>query len=267
MKKYISIFRIRFINSLQYRIVVIGAIMKGFILGIMEILVYVALYHTNNTAFPMNFSQIVSYVWIQQVLMVLFLVVFGDGEIYSAIANGTIAYDLVRPIDLYGRWFFQSVANRFSFTVVNCMPVLLLALIVPKPYRLTFPLSIEQLFMFILSALLAFMVVVAFALLMYISLFYIISQRGVRIIVTAISSFLSGGVIPLPFFPDKVLTVVNFLPFAAMQNMPLQIFCGNITGIYAVKGIIFQMFWLIALVVIGKLSMGQALKNVIVQGG
>jgi ABC-2 type transport system permease protein len=262
-----SVLRIRFINSLQYRAVTFGAILTRFAWGFMEILAYSTLYHSSNAVFPMEFSQTVSYIWMQQTLIVLFSVVFSDGEIYSAIGSGSIAYDLVRPMDLYGRWFCQSAANRLAFTILNCLPALLVALIMPEPYRMSLPLDQGQFLLFLLSTVLALCVVVAFAMLMYISLFYVLSQRGIRIIVTAFTTFLSGGVIPLPFFPEPVLAVVKLLPFAAMQNMPLRIYSGNIAGADALKGIAFQLFWLAALILIGKFTMGRALKKVIVQGG
>jgi ABC-2 type transport system permease protein len=267
MKMYMSVFRIRFINSLQYRAVVLGEIITRFAWAFMEILAYSALYHTGNTTFPMEFSQTVSYIWMQQTLIALFLVVFSDGEIYSAIGSGSIAYELVRPMDLYGRWFCQSAANRVAFTILNCLPALLVAFIMPEPYRMSLPLDMEQFLLFLLSTVLALCVVVAFAMLMYITLFYMLSQRGIRIIVTAFTSFLSGGIIPLPFFPEPVLAVVELLPFAAMQNMPIRIYSGNIAGVDALRGIAFQIFWLSALVLIGKFTMGRAQKKVIVQGG
>lgn len=267
MNMYMSVFRIRFINNLQYRAVAFGAILTRFLWGFMEILAYSALYHTGNNAFPMKFSQTVSYMWMQETLIVLFSVVFSDGEIYSTIESGSIAYELVRPMDLYGRWFCQSAANRITFTILNCLPALLLALIMPEPYKMCLPLSIGQFLLFLLSTVLALCVVVSFAMLMYISLFYTLSQRGMKIIVTALTGFLSGGIIPLPFFPAPVLAIVKLLPFAAMQNMPLLIYSGTITGTAALKGIVFQLFWLIVLFVIGQLIMRRTLKKVIVQGG
>lgn len=267
MKKYASLFRIRFINSLQYRGALIGHILKNYVFGIMEILVYAAIYRTDALRLPMKFSQLVSYVWMRQIIIILFTVVFSDEEIYTAISSGAVVYDLVRPIGLYGKWFSQSAANRVAFTAVNCLPLVFLAALMPKPYRLTLQIPVWQLALFLLSALLSFLVVVAFAMLMYISLFYIISQRGVRIIVTAVVSFLSGGEIPLVFFPEKILAVVKLLPFAAMQNMPLQIFAGTINGMEAVWGIVFQLFWLAALYLLGRICMGCALKRVVVQGG
>lgn len=267
MKMYISLFRIRFINNLQYRTVALGAIISRFVFGFMEVLAYSALYNSGTITFPMTFSQTVSYIWIQQTLLMMFLVVFSDNEIYSAIADGAIAYELIRPADLYSRWFCQSAANRLTFTIINSLPALFLAFFLPEPYKMSLPLSMGQFLLFLLSTLLAVSVVVAFAMLMYISLFYIIYQRGIRIIVTAFTTFLSGGVIPLPFFPEPVLDVVQLLPFAAMQNMPLRIYSGNIAGIDALKGIVFQLFWLVVLIFIGKFVMERALKKVIVQGG
>lgn len=267
IKAYFSLFRIRFNYNLQYRMVALGTIAKGFMWAMMEILAYRALYRTGFTDFPMEFSQMVSYIWVYQSFIILFRVVFGDGEIYSVLRSGGVAYDLVRPVGLYGRWFCQSASNRLSYALINCLPVLLLGLIMPPPFRLTLPSSAMQSLLFALSATLAFGVTVAMAMLMYVSLFYLISQRGIRIIVTAMTDFFSGGIIPLPFFPESVLKVVRLLPFAAMQNMPLQIFCGNITGTNAMKGIIFQFFWLAALIAVGRTAMEQATKKVIVQGG
>ena len=201
MKMYLSVFRIRFINSLQYRAVLLGAVLTRFVWGLMEILAFAALYRGGSADFSMTFSQTVSYIWMQQALYMLFIVVFGDEEIYSAIGSGSIAYELVRPMDLYGRWFCQSAANRIASTALSCLPVLLAAYLLPAPYGMTLPLGMSQLFLFLISTALALLVVVAFAMLLYISLFYTLSHRGIKIIATALTTFLSGGVIPLPFFP------------------------------------------------------------------
>ena len=57
------------------------------------------------------------------------------------------------------------------------------------------------------------------------------------------------------------------LPFAAMQDAPLRIYSGDIAGSAVTETILLQLFWLLAMVIGGKLLMNQALKNVVVQGG
>lgn len=267
MKMYISIFRIRLINGLQYRAAALGEILIRPVWAMMEILAFLAIYRTSNTALPLDFSQTVSYIWLQEGIRTLFLVVFQDGEIYSTIEKGSIAYELVRPASLYNRWFCQSASNRLAFTLLNGVPALFLALLFPRPYRLGLPPDTGAFLLFLLSLLLALGVVVAVAMLMYISLFYTLAQRGVRLVVTAFTTFLSGGVIPLAFFPERFSKTVKLLPFASMQDTPLGIYNGSLTGVDAIQGIALQLFWIVVLVGIGHLYMNHALKKVIVQGG
>jgi len=267
MKKYCALFRIRFINSLQYRAAALAGLATQFAWGFMEISAFSAFYRTNPAAFPMEFSQTVSYIWMQQAFLALFMMWFWEHDIAASIMEGSIAYEMVRPLDLYNRWFCQIAANRLARAVLRCSPILIVAFLVPEPYRMTLPPDTSQLFLFLLSALLALSVVVAFSMLMYISLFYTLSPTGVRLFVAVISDFLAGGIVPLPFFPAPVRAVAEWLPFAAMQNMPLRIYSGNIMGMDAFAGIGLQVFWLAVLLSVGRLMMGRALKKVIVQGG
>ncbi|MCL2814047.1 MAG: ABC transporter permease [Oscillospiraceae bacterium] len=266
MKKYLTIFRIRFIHGVQYRIVVFSLIFTGFLWGLMLVLAYSAFYRNDPAAFPMTLSETISYMWLQQAFLILFSVVFADVEIETSIESGAIAYELVRPADLYGRWFSRACAGRAAFTVFR-LPLLIIVFFLPAPYNLSIPPDIFQAIMFLPSTALALGVTTAFAMLMYVSMFYTTSYRGVRVLLIAATAFFTGAVIPFPFFPATVRTVLETLPFAAMQNMPLRIYSGNIAGMDALNGILFQIIWLVLLVAAGKLLMRRALRKVTVQGG
>ena len=267
MKKYLAMFRIRFVNALQYRAAALAGMATQFAWGFMEIFAFAAFYRADPGAFPMEFSQTVSYIWMQQAFLALFASWFWERDIATAIMEGSIAYEMVRPVDLYSRWFCQASANRLARAAMRCAPILVVAFIVPEPYRMALPPDAGQLLLFLISALLALCVVVAFSMLMYISLFYTLSPMGVRLIVAVLSDFLAGATVPLPFFPGPLRAVAEMLPFAAMQNMPLRIYSGNIAGAGALAGIAFQLFWFVALLCIGRFFMARALKKVIVQGG
>lgn len=267
MSTYFSLIKMRFINGLQYRTAAVAGIVTQFAFGYMFISQYLAFYRSNPQRFPMEVSQLVSYIWIQQAFLALFMVWFFEGDIFSAIVNGHISYDMARPMDLYGKWYCQSAASRLSKTVLRCLPILVIGLLMPHPYKLIFPPDPLQLLLFVISAVLALMVVVAFGMLIYISTFYTMSPVGVRVIGAVLSDFLAGSIVPIPFFPDSFRHVAQLLPFAAMQNMPLRIYSGNISGFDAVNGIVFQICWLFILVVLGKWWMDRTLKKVVVQGG
>ncbi len=266
MKKYLVIFRIRFIHGVQYRIVVFSLLFTGFLWGLMLVLAYSAFYRSDQTKFAMTLPQTISYMWLQQAFLILFSVVFSDEEIESSIESGSIAYELVRPADLYTRWYVRACAGRAAFTVFR-LPLLIVVLFLPAPYNLSLPPNAFQLVMFLLSVILALGVTVSFAMLMYVTMFYTTSYRGVRVFLIAATAFFTGAVIPFPFFPSPVRTVLEALPFAAMQNMPLRIYSGNIAGANALKGIAFQAVWLVILIMAGKFFIRRATKKVTVQGG
>jgi len=267
MSGYRALFRIRFLSSLQYRAAALGGIATQFAWGFMLLLQFAAFYRTDPTAFPMTPSQLASYIWIQQALLALFMSWFYEQDIFSAITSGSIAYELARPIDLYNRWFCQSAANRLARAAMRCIPILAVAFFLPEPYRMSLPDSFVQFALFLLSTALSLGVVVAFAMPVYIATFYTLSALGTRLVAAVLSDFLAGAIIPLPFFPDGVRQVAELLPFAAMQNMPLRIYSGNISGMDALHGMGLQLFWLVALVLTGKLTMKRALTRVVVQGG
>lgn len=267
MKTYLAVFRIRFINSLQYRSAALAGMATQFAWGFMEILAFAAFYRANPAAFPMEFSHTVSYIWLQQAFLALFMVWFFEGEIFDSISSGNIAYELARPVDLYGRWFSQTAANRVAKAVLRSLPILLVAALVPEPYRLSLPPHAGQFSLFLISALLSLGVVVSFSMLIYITTFYTLSAAGMRIIAAALSDFLAGAIIPLPFFPQPFRAIAEVLPFAAMQNMPLRIYSGNIAGSAALWGIGMQVFWLLSLTLLGRVMMKRALGKVVVQGG
>lgn len=85
--------------------------------------------------------------------------------------------------------------------------------------------------------------------------------------VTSLSEFLSGAVIPLPFLPDGVRTIVELLPFASMQNVPFRIYSGDLSGAAMERSLMLQLIWLAALVIIGCFMESRALKRVVIQGG
>lgn len=257
----------RFINGLQYRAAAYAGITTQFAWGAMNILLFHAFYKADPLSFPMTFPQMASYIWLQQAFLSLFMVWLVDNELFNSVSSGNIAYELTRPADIYGMWFARTLAGRVSKCVLRCMPILIIAFVLPEPWRLTLPPTVLHGVLFLVTAVLSVIIVVAFTMLVYISAFYTVSPMGVRVVVATLTEFLSGALIPLPFLPDKLRKVLEFLPFGAMQNLPLRVYSGQIVGAELTAGIILQVFWCAVLLIIGYLWMKHALRRVVSQGG
>ena len=267
MKKYICFFRLRFSMGLQYRTAAAAGIVTQFFWGAMEILVYRAFYEADAAAFPMSFEAVVTYIWLQQAFLAVFGAWIIEGEIFEAIRNGNIAYELCRPINIYQMWFSRSVANRTSKALLRCVPILAVAALLPAPYGLRLPASWRHGGLFLLTLLVGLLVIVAFTMLVYITTFYTLSPDGVRIFFVSSVEFFAGAVIPLPFFPEKLRYIMELLPFAAMQNVPLRKYSGSMTDEEMLRAVCLQIFWLAVLVGAGWCLCRRAEKKVLVQGG
>lgn len=267
MKKYLSFFRMRFMNGIQYRVAAFAGIVTQFVWGAMEILMFRAFYRADASSFPMELSALSSYVWLQQAFLALFMTWFWENELFQAIQSGNIAYELCRPTDIYKMWFVRGMANRVSKALLRSIPILAVALLLPKPYNLMLPSNPVILGWFLFSMLLGFLVVVAFGMIIYGITFYTVNPMGIRMVSQSLAEFLAGGIIPLPFLPDKIRAVVELLPFAAMQNAPLRIYSGDINGGDIYKTVLLQVVWLITFITIGKFIMNKSLKQLVIQGG
>jgi ABC-2 type transport system permease protein len=264
---YFTLFKIRFINRLQYRIAAWAGLATQFAWGFMNILLFHAFYSENPANFPMTFEQFASYTWLNQALLMLFNTWFWDNSIFDDIMSGNIAYELARPVDLYNMWLVRNMATRLAGTALRCIPVLIVAFLLPKPFGLILPVNIFTFCLFIISAIFAFIIVNLYCMFYYIICFYTINSSGVRIIACSLSLIFSGHIIPLPFFPENILKVLNILPFASMQNMPFFIYSGYWNTKESLIRIMIQLIWIIIFYGLGKLWMHKTKKRIIVQGG
>lgn len=267
MKKYVSFLRIRFVTGTQYRMSMLAAITTQLIWGLMECLAYKALWESSSSSFPMDYAAVVSYFWLQEAFLAIFNVFGADKDIFSLIMNGGIAYEMCRPVSIYSMWFVRNLGGRLSDVFLRCMPVLIGAVLMPKPFRLGAPKSLSAFFLFLLTLGLAAGITIAFCTFVYMLCFFTLSPNGWKRLFTGAIPLLSGAVIPLPFIPQPFRGIMELLPFACMQNVPLRIYSGDLSGQDITKSILLQIFWLAALIALGSLACNKAQKKVIVQGG
>lgn len=267
MKKYYYFFKIRFHVGIQYRVAALTGLITQFVWGLMECIVFKILLESNATSSPMSLAQVVSYIWLKEAFLLLFNTWATDNDIFSMIIDGGVAYELCRPVPIYSMWFSRNVGGRVAEAGMRCIPIIIVAFLLPEPYKLILPKNIGVLLIVIVTMILALGVTVSFCMLVYIISFFTISPQGIRMVLTGAVELLSGAIIPIPFIPNPYKKVLEFLPFASMQNVPLRIYSGNLAGSEMIEAIILQLFWLIILVLLGKALCKLAERKVVVQGG
>lgn len=267
MKKYYCFFKLRFATGMQYRMASITALTTQLIWGLMECLAYKAIAEASGDNLPMEYSSIVTYVWLKEALLILFNTWAVDNELFAMIANGDISYELCRPVSIYSMWFSRITGARTAEAMMRCIPVVLCAFLMPKPYKMSLPPDGVSFLLFLLTLFLALGITVTFCMLVYMLCFFTISPQGWRMVLTGAVDFLSGNIIPLPFFPKKYLFLLELSPFAYMQNVPFRIYSGDLVGGELYQCIVKQVFWIVALMVLGVILWKQAEKRIVIQGG
>ena len=267
MTKYYSFFKVRFFTGLQYRMAAVTALTTQFVWGLMECLAYKALADSNVVALPMDYSALVSYIWLKEAFFALFNTWSSDNDLFGMIVHGGIAYELCRPVSIYKMWYARTIGARVAEAALRCVPVLLGALLIPSPFRISTPASPSAFLLFVITMLLGLCVTVSFCMLIYMLCFFTIAAEGWRMLFMGAVEFLSGSVIPLPFIPQPYRTIIECLPFASMNNVPFRIYSGSLTGNEMLTAIGLQIFWFVCLTAIGSLICRLAQKRIIVQGG
>lgn len=267
MNPYFSIFKIRLINGIQYRIAAFAGIFTQFFWGFLFVMIYEAFYENVTVVPPISLQQLISYVWLQQAFLWLTILWIRDSQIFNLITGGNIAYELCRPCALYEFWYAKLVAQRLAAALLRCLPILIISFWLPHPYNLSLPASFAALGLFIITLALGLLVLVAVSMFTYISVFITMSPAGSIMIFGIIGEFFSGAIVPVPLMPAWLQTVAYLLPFRLASDLPFRVYSGNIPVNEAITGIVVQLVWLLVLVLAGKIALGKALKQVVVQGG
>ncbi len=267
MSSYFSMFRMKLIAGMQYRAAAWAGIATQFFWGLMLLMIFQAFYRSSGTEPPLSWSQLVAYMWLNQAFLAMIMLWYVDGELLSSITDGQVAYELCRPYNMYGFWFARLAATRLSSVALRCLPILVVSFLLPEPFRMMLPASIESLGAFLLSMCLSLLLVTAVSMFIYILTFITMSSSGSRLFIGIAAEFLAGQVIPLPLMPQWLQKVLNFLPYRYISDLPFRLYSGNISGYDAVFQIGVQVAWILGLCLLGKLAYGKIMRRIVIQGG
>ncbi len=271
LRPYRAILSARFRMLLQYRAAAIAGVWTQIFFGLALIMIYEAFYASTTVADqPMTMVQIASYVWLGQALLAM-MPWGADSEIRAMVRSGAVAYELCRPVDLYGLWFVRGVAQRTAPTVLRAVPMTIFAIwalpLLGLPEWQLQPPTAAAGFGFACTLVGALALSCAMTTLINISLLWTISGEGIVMISTTLVSFFSGMIVPLPLFPEWAQTVLAWLPFAGIADLPFRVYNGDIP--FADLGLVLgrQLGWTLVLVVLGRRLLARGMRHLVVQGG
>lgn len=263
MRAYWAIFKMRFIALLQYRTAALAGLFCQTFFGLIMVTAYTAFYRSSHATPPLSLPQVVTYVWLGQAL--LGMQPWGvDNELAGLIRSGNVAYELLRPLDLFTHWYVRCVALRIAPTLLRAVPMTIIAL---ACLGMQLPASIASAGAFLLALTGAALLAGALTVVMSLSLLWTLSGEGIVYLMGTAAMFFSGMIIPLPLFPDWAQGVLAVLPFRGVTDAPYRLYMGQMPPEAVVGVVTHQLAWTIALLLFGRWLLGKGCRRLVVQGG
>ena len=263
MRAYRAVFSARFRLLLQYRSSAYAGMVTQIFWGLIRVAIFSAFYHSTSAKQAIPLPDMITYLWIVQGTIALTLGNV-DKDVRQMIKDGTIAYELVRPLDLYGYWYSRAVANLLTPTFLRFIPLSIIALTF---FGMRLPASSLSALCWLLVTLTAFLMTASLVTFVTAFLLYTISAEGIMRIIPTITYAFSGMLIPIPLMPIWAQKICNFLPFAGMMDRPIRFYIGNLPPSAVFGAIGHQLLWLAILVISGRALLRRATRRIVVQGG
>ena len=263
MNAYYAIFRLRRRLETQYRGAALGGIICQMFFGLVLIALYRALYAGKPQEMP--FSQVATYVWLQQAFFRMLL--SSDPELLDKIRTGGIAYDMCRPVSLYGYYYARIMAQKVMGTLLRAAPMLVFAAVLPDGWGISLPASLPGFLWAAGALLIGLLCVCAMENITMGFTMRTLDSRGMQAMLNLLMMILTGNILPLTLFPDSWQKVITMLPYAQMLDAPIRLYTGEYAPAQGAGVLLLQAGWTAALVCLGVWIWNRNRRHIVLQGG
>lgn len=267
MRVWWELARRSFSRYATYRAATLGGLVPNVAFGYLRAYVLLAVVAQAGPVGGFDEAAIVTYSFATQALIVP-VAMFGGGgasiDLPERIKSGDVVVDLYRPLDLQGYWLAIDLGRAAHGLVTRSLLAFVAGLVA---FDLVVPTGAVQMLGSALVVVLAVVVSFAWRYLLALVGFWLVDDRGLATVAGAAVNFFSGFLVPITFFPGWLEGIASALPFAAMVQLPVEVFVGLHDGPGIASVVAQQVAWLLLLGLAGRVVGALAVRKVVVQGG
>ena len=267
LKPYAALFRQRLLEGLQYRAGFWGSTITHVVWVIVRVVIVGIFYRHGSGQAGVTLTQAAAMIWLQEMALNLMPGFGVDFTVWNKIAKGDVAYDLVRPLDVYSQWYVSALSDKLARFMLSIVPVTAVALLARGDmglYLAPSPLSVlAGLFTLATGLMLSCAVIcLCYAVQMDVNM----GDAPSRVMMI-LAQILAGSVLPLQLWPDAMQTFLRWQPFAAMMDLPLRFMAGSASLSELPPVLLSQLVWGVLIWRLGRAWIGRNLRRLIAQGG
>jgi len=260
---YVEFSRVGFVNILAFRLRYFTGIITYFLNVTVYYFIWTAVFRSSSSLAGYTLAQMIAYVSVGWIIRSFYWNTI-DQEMAYEVIEGKIAMDFIKPVSIQWMWISRAMGeSAFRLGLLTLPTAVILALVFP----IQGPASRENFLLFIAAVAGSFFLMAAINFMIGTCA---IPLKSILALIRAkywLIELLSGLLIPIAFFPQKLQRVMAWLPFEHIANTPLQIYLGKLDRAHAWRALGTQWLWVVALLILAHVWWDRASRKITIHGG
>ena len=263
LRTYGEFVRVGFVNTLAYRLRYYTGIVTYFIYVSVYYFIWKAIFAHSARIEGFDFSQILTYIAVGWVIRSFYFNNI-DQDMAQQVMEGKLAMDLIKPVNTQSMYVAQAFGEALFRLLLLTAPAAVVLLLV---YPLRRPASFAHFAAFFASVVLSFFIVAGINFAVGTLAIRLKSILGLLRAKYFLLELFSGLLLPISFFPHAAQRLLAAMPFQYISYVPVLIYLGKINGAGIWTALGLQLFWVIALLLVGDVMWRWSSRKITIQGG
>jgi ABC-2 type transport system permease protein len=263
MKKYLYGFKMYFLDSFQYRFNTVAALIFGNIGLFVEILFWSLIYNGDMEQMINGYTlpAMITYYFIGGLFRRF---IFGS-DYMGMIKSGSLGQILLKPYDIDVLNYFKNLSR--SLTSMLPQTLFVLAVMPFAAKYLTWNLKLANVLFLALFLIISTLTSQLLNSIIGYMAFWLENAEAVMWSLAVLLNLMSGMVIPLDFFPEWSIAILEKTPFASWGYLPAKIYLGLFDVSQMTDLSIVHFLWVIILLALNKIIFKIGIKRYSSVGG
>jgi ABC-2 type transport system permease protein len=260
---YLEFSRVGFVNILAFRLRYFTGIITYFLNVTVYYFIWTAVFHLASTRAGYTLPQMITYVSVGWIMRSFYWNTI-DQEMAYEVIEGKIAMDFIKPVSIQWMWICRAMGESVFRLGLLTLPT---AVIVGFVFPVERPSSTEDFLLFMIGVVGSFFLMAAINFMIGTCA---IPLKSILALIRAkywLIELLSGLLIPIAFFPQKLQKIMAWLPFEHIANTPLQIYLGKLDLAHALRALATQWIWVLVLMFLAHVWWDRAARKITIHGG
>jgi ABC-2 type transport system permease protein len=271
VRKYYRIFRASLIERMVYRADFFVNTILRFLPMLTTILLWSAVFAGTDDnpegreLGGFTYHQMIAYLLLVHISRMFSSMPGLANSIAHDIRDGSLKKYLVQPLDLLGYLLSYRLAHKAAYITMSSLPYAGLFFLC----GIFFDRSPDAVSMaaYAASLFLAFLIGFYFEATLGMVGFWFLEVSSLLWVVNTLNFFVSGQMFPLDLLGEPWATILKALPFQFMAYFPAAVFLGKIRGAALVQGLLLELFWAVAFMVMARVLYRFGLRRYSAFGG